>query len=105
MSGRRATSKDVVVHLKQREAMQQIRTRDEEDRIVSSRHSEVNLQIRRMVQGESREESKRQFTEACVWQTKKCKFTLGNLRSFWNILGKNLSGWIVLNIKLALVEV
>ena len=101
MSGRRASYRDVAVYPKQREAMQQVRAGDEQERIVNSRHSEVNLQIRRVVHGESREGSTRQFTEAWVWQTKKRKFTLGNLRSFWNILGKNLSGWIVLIIKLA----
>lgn len=58
MSGRRASCRDVAVYPKQREAMQQVRARDEEERIVSSRHSEVNLQIRRVVHGESREGSK-----------------------------------------------
>lgn len=56
--GRRASCRDVAVYPKQREAMQQVRARDEEERIVSSRHSEVNLQIRRVVHGESREEAK-----------------------------------------------
>lgn len=48
------------------------------------------LQIRRMVQGETREESKRQFKKACVCQTKKRELTLGTLRSYWNILWKDL---------------
>lgn len=60
--------------------MQQVRARDEEERIVSSRHSEVNLQIREWFMVNLGREAKT-VHRGLRWQTKKRKLTLGNLRS------------------------
>lgn len=40
--------------------------------------------------GETREESKKQFMRFCVQQSKKYEFTIGTLRSYWNIFWEDL---------------